>query len=351
LHEPHTEDGSTEGEPRLALAASTCVGKTTVLRQLQKDPRLSRFLVVDVDSFRNSASPDTDTETRALRRLLKKNVDTLFGVMVDERTRTLLAKRGWSFIVLSVPESLHREKFERELAGGREPAMTLEESLDVQRRLEGLGYHTVDAARSVEAISKDLTRTIKSSSRQKFAILSSPGVGTTALVRYLRNDAQRKARVWRTRLVVDCSLFIPADVVQAEVPTESAGGNLRARRWNRAERAAALALMSKGVDVVGAVLTTHARRTLVAKEGFSIVVLSLPESIHRQRLDQRREKTGGALRPEAAIRRQRKLESLGYETIDASGSAEETADRVVDMLLAPRTTGRDSGSPRSLEGA
>jgi hypothetical protein len=324
---------SPDRETRLALVAASGVGKTAVIRHLQNDPRVATFLVVDVDSYRDPVSPHPDRESRALHRMLKRKVDTLFGVMVDERTRALLEKHGWSFIVLSLPEAIHRERFKQKLAGGRRAAMTLEESLDVQRRLEGLGYQTIDAARSVEDVGLSIVRTIKTStSGERFAILASWGVGKSALAQHLRNDAARNDREWSSRLIVDCSCFMPGDVARGELHAAQGAGDKSAQRWNRAERHAVRALMKRKVDVVGAVLHKRTRRALLEEKGFSIVVLSLPESMHRTRLAKRLRETGKVVNADDAVRMQRRLESFGYQTIDAGRGVREIADDVVEEI-------------------
>jgi hypothetical protein len=304
-----------------------------VIRHLQNDPRMATLLVVDIDSYREPAAPYPDKESRALHRMLKRKVDMLFGVMVDERTRSLLEKRGWSSIVLSLPETVHRERFERKLAGGTRAAMTLEDSLDVQRRLEGLDYQTIDAAGSVEDVGRSIVRTIKrSTSREGFAILASWGVGKTALVQYLRNDAARNDREWSSRLIVDCSCFMPAEVARGELHAARRAGDKLAKSWHRAERHAVRALMKKKIDVVGAVLHKRTRRALLAEKGFSIVVLSLPESAHRTRLAKRLRETGKVVNADHAVTMQRRLESLGYRSIDAGRSVREIADDVVEEM-------------------
>jgi hypothetical protein len=331
LSEPYLPERSHDREARLALVAASGVGKTAVIRHLQNDPRVATFLVVDVDSYRDPIS-HTERESRALHRMLKKKVDTLFGVMVDERTRALLERRGWSFIVLSLPEAVHRERFKRKLAGDRRAAMTLEESLDVQRRLEGLGYQTINAARRVEDVGWSIVRTIKRSTGERFAILASWGVDKAALVQYLRNDAARNDREWSSRLIVDCSWFMPGDAPRDELPAAHRAGAKSAQSWNRAERDAVRALMKKKVDVVGAVLHKPRRRALLAEKGFSIVVLSVPESMHRTRLAKRLRETGKVVNADDAVRMQRRLESLGYQTIDAGRSVKEIADDVVEEI-------------------
>jgi hypothetical protein len=338
-----TDSAAAEG--KLAIAASTGVGKTALIGYLQDDPRLAGRLVVDVDWYRRSKPQEPSSETQALRALLKKKVDVLFGVMIDERIRSRLQRRGWSFMVLCLPEAVHRDRLAEAIGTGGRAGMSVEESIRVQRRLEGLGYRTLDAARSIDAVAADIVHAVQRSDHgQRFAILGSWGVGKSALTRYLRSDAVSSGRRWRSRLVVDCASFIPNETFGDDLHAPSHAPRDRLQAWNRVERHAVRAAYRKRVDVVGATLTTRTRRAMLAEEGFSFVVLSLPEPIHRARLAKRLRETGRTIDVEAAVNRQRRLESLGYEAIDASRTLSEIADDVVAKVGAgDRRPGPPSG--------
>jgi hypothetical protein len=288
-----------------------------------------------VDWYRRSRRHGSSSETKALRALLKKKVDALFGVMIDERTRARLQSRGWSFVVLSLPEAEHRRRLEEGIGTGRRAGMSVEESIGVQRRLEGLGYRAIDAGRAIDAVAADVARAVRRTDRgERLAILGSWGVGKTALARYLRSDAASFRRRWRSRLLVDCATFLSAEALRPEV--DSAGGPpQRLERWNRAERRAVRAARARGIDVVGGTFTTPGRQAMLAEKGFSFVVLSLPEPIHRARLAKRLRESSRTIDVEAAIDRQRRLESHGFEAIDASGTLREMVDAVLARLGLP----------------
>jgi hypothetical protein len=317
---------------KLAIAAASGVGKTALIGYLRADPRLATLLVADVDSYRRSQGHRPSGETQALRALLEKKVDVLFGVMIDERIRARLQRRGWSFMVLRLPEAVHRERLAESLGTGGRAGMSLEQSILVQRRLEALGYRTIDASRSIDRVGAEIVRAVRRSEHdQRFAILGSWGVGKTALTRYLRSESASSSRRWRSRLVVDCASFMPHEAVRGRASPALVTRD-RLDDWSRMERHAVRAAYRKKVAILGATLTTGKRRAMLTERGFSIVVLSLPEPVHRSRLAKRRRETGRMIDVEAAVKRQRRLESLGYEAIDAGRTLEEIADDVVAKI-------------------
>jgi hypothetical protein len=321
-------------EVKLAIAAASGVGKTALIRCLQNDQRLAGRLIADVDWYRRSKD-GSSSETKALRALLKKKVDALFGVMIDERTRSRLQSRGWSFVVLSLPEAEHRRRMAQGAGTGRRSGMTVDESIAVQRRLEGLGYSSIDAGRPIDVVAAEVARAVRRTDRrERLAILGSWSVGKTTLARYLRSDAASSRRSWRSRLLVDCAEFLDADALREEVDAAADPGP-RLERWNRAERRAVRAARARGIDVVGGTFTTAGRQAMLAAKGFSFVVLSLPEPIHRARLAKRLRESSWKIDVEAAVDRQRRLEGRGFETIDASRTLPETADAVLARLGLP----------------
>lgn len=328
-----TAPSSAEG---LAIAAASGVGKTALIGHLRNDPRLARCIVADADWYRRSQGQRPSSETQALRAALQKKVDVLLGVMIDERIRARLQRHNWSFLVLSLPEPVLRERWDERGGTGERAGMSVEESIAVQQRLEGLGYRTIDAARSIDAVAEDIVRAARRSDQtQRFAILGSWGVGKTALARYLQSEAASSSRRWRSRLVVDCASFLPAETLRSGLRSPSVAARDRLEAWNRMEYQAFRIAYKKRIDVVAATLTTSTRRAMLAAKGFSFVVLSLPEPVHRARLEKRIRETGRVIDVESAIRRQRKLESLGYDAIDAGRTLREIADDVVARIGVP----------------
>jgi hypothetical protein len=281
-------------------------------------------------------------ELFAVRSVLNKKLDVMFGVMSDADTRDLLGANGFSFAVLSVPESVHRERLDARFsldgegaAGGAEKIEEkIEECVETQHRLEQLGYETIDASGDVERTARHIARAMpKRDEERRLAILAAPGVGKTTLHRYLRTYPRinRDPRL-KTQLVADAESFLPeSPPIGGHETLDDAGS---AELDKRAELYAVNAAMGKRVDVVFGLMNDEKPRALMSKRGFSFVVLSLPEELHLQRIEARFKERGKVIDVKASIHGQRHLEGLGYDLIDASREVDEVARDIAAKILA-----------------
>jgi adenylate kinase family enzyme len=332
-------------EKRLAFLASTGVGKTTVVRHLLADPRLAAHLVVDIDFFFPKEVPQEEKEGLAVRLVLDKEVDVVFSVMTDPGLRTFLAERGFSFTVLSLPESEHRARLAKRSGKARRSLMGIEESVAAQRHLEGLGYETIDANRRVEEVARDVRRMLYGlGAGEKLAVLAAPGVGKATLSRRLRAQLAviRDSR-FKAKLILNSEPFL------LRVPGVEKLGALEGEEWadgwRRAERRAVEATIGKKVDALFGLMSTSSQRAVLEENGFELVVLSLPDSLHRQRMERRFWERGKVVNIDASTRRQRKLEGLGYGAIDASRPADVVADEIVAKILSLNHSSEPAPSP------
>ena len=316
-----------------------------MVRHLLADPRLAAHLIVDIDFFFPKEVPQQEKEDRAVRLVLDKEVDVVFGVMSDPGLRAFLAERGFTFTVLALPESVHRERLAKRAGKARPPLLGVEESLAVQRELEGLGYETIDANRRVDQLARDVRRRIYGLGAQgRLAVLAAPGVGKTALSRRLRAQLAviRDSR-FKAKLILDSEPFLrraPGIRRLSELDGEE-----RAETWRRAELHAVKAVLAKRVDALFGLMSTGSQRAVLEERGFELVVLSLPDALHRQRMERRFWERGKIVNIDASTRRQRKLESLGYRAIDASRPADVVADEIVAQLLDRRHSNEPAPSP------
>jgi hypothetical protein len=329
----------------LAFLASTGVGKTTVVRHLLTDPRLAAHLIVDIDFFFPKEVPQREKEDRAVRLVLDKEVDVVFGVMSDPGLRAFLAERGFSFTVLSLPESVHRERLAKRAGKARQPFVGIEESLAVQRDLEGLGYEAIDANRTVNQLARDVRRRIYGlGAEERLAVLAAPGVGKASLSRRLRAQVGviRDSR-FKAKLILNSEPFLSrAPGIER---LRALQGEERAESWRRAELHAVKAALGKRVDALFGLMSTSSQRAVLEENGFELVVLSLPDPLHRQRMERRFWERGKIVNIDASTRRQRKLEALGYGAIDASRPAKVVADEIVAKLLDVGHSSEPAPSP------
>jgi GTPase SAR1 family protein len=322
----------TARERKLAVLAGSAVGKTTLRGKLQSDTRLGTKLVADVDAFLPTAMQQDPykiltvrrrqrpaywrwAELHAVQAILKKRVDIVFGVMSDRRSRALLEGHGFEFLVLSVPEAVHRARLEELVRAGRGSGVDVQECLAVQRHLESLGYEAIDAARPVEEVSDRLARRAARDGKDgRLAVIGAPGTGKSTLAQSRNSRRFQKDRALKTKLALELDAFLPA---------------------RPAELSAVEAVLAKTVDVVFGVMHHRSPRELLERNGYECVVLSLPESMHRERIQRRLGESRSPVDVEWAVAGQRELEALGYETIDASGTADETAEHLAQRLLEP----------------
>jgi hypothetical protein len=162
-------------ERRLAILAAPGVGKATLHRYLRtyprvnRDPKLKTQLIANAASFlpdpsllghgvaddAESAELDRRAELYAVNAAMDKRVDVVFGLMNDEKPRALMSKRGFSFVVLSLPEELHLQRIEARFQE-RGKVIDVEASIHGQRHLESLGYDLIDASREVDQVARDI---------------------------------------------------------------------------------------------------------------------------------------------------------------------------------------------------
>jgi hypothetical protein len=342
---------------RLGILAASGVGKTTLIQRLREDPRLDQAMIVDIDSFLplemqydrhklNSLQPVrragywNRAELYAVRSVLNKRLDVMFGVMSDSETRDMLQANGFSFAALSLPESEHRERLAARFGTNGKAAGTaraierrVEESVEIQHRLESLGYDAIDASRDVERTARNIARVMpKRGEESRLAILAAPGVGKTTLHRYLRTypRVNRDPKL-KTQLIADAASFLP----NSSPGSPGTHGDAEcAQPDKRAELYAVNAAMRKRVDVVFGLMNDEKPRALLSKRGFTFVVLSLPEALHLERIDARFKERGKVIDVEASIHGQRHLESLGYDLVDASKGVDEVARDIAARILA-----------------
>jgi hypothetical protein len=115
--------------------------------------------------------------------------------------------------------------------------------------------------------------------------------------------------------------------------------------WRRAERRAVETTIGKKVDALFGLMSTSSQRAVLEENGFELVVLSLPDSLHRQRMERRFWERGKVVNIDASTRRQRKLEGLGYVAIDASRPADVVADEIVTKILSLNHSSEPAPSP------
>jgi hypothetical protein len=158
---------------KLAIIAHSGVGKSALLERLRADPRLSAKLIVDLDSvlptwFDPVKADSLDAESSAdywfwakmsaTRAALRQKADIVAGLFAEGELRDLLEEKGFSLVVLSVPEDMHRARLQnRSRVKGRE-VPDAERRVRGQRRLEGLGYELIDASKPVEEVADDVVK-------------------------------------------------------------------------------------------------------------------------------------------------------------------------------------------------
>jgi energy-coupling factor transporter ATP-binding protein EcfA2 len=161
---------------RLAIIAHSGVGKTSLLEHLRQDPRLTGKLVVDLDSvmpewFDRAKADTLDRESSAdywlwakmsaTQAAIRQKADIVAGLFAEGKLRDLLEDKGYSLVALSVPESTHRERLDRQLEKrGRKGIEDVQKSLSGQKRLEGLGYELIDANRPVAQVADDVVKIV-----------------------------------------------------------------------------------------------------------------------------------------------------------------------------------------------
>jgi hypothetical protein len=160
---------------KLAIIAHSGVGKSALLERLRADPRLSKKLVVDLDSVLPSwfdpVKADSLDEASsadywfwakmsATRLALRQKADIVAGLFAEGELRALLEEKGFSLVVLSVPERTHRARLDRRSKKRGREVKDAEKRLKGQRRLEGLGYELIDASRPVEEIADDVVERV-----------------------------------------------------------------------------------------------------------------------------------------------------------------------------------------------
>lgn len=339
---------------RLGILAASGVGKTTLIQHLREDPRLDQAVVVDIDSFLplemqydrhklNSMQPPrragywSRAELHAVRSVLNKRLDVMFGVMSHPETREMLQANGFSFALLSLPESVHRERLAARfsLDGGTPSAVIeqkIEEGVEIQRRLATLGYDEIDASRDVERTARNIARVMpKRDEERRLAILAAPGVGKTTLHRFLRTypRVNRDPKL-KTQLIADAASFLPDSALNGQ----RTPGETDVQLDQGTELYAVNAAMNKRVDVVFGLMNDEKPRALLSKRGFTFVVLSLPEALHLERIEARFKERGKVIDVKASIHGQRHLEGLGYDLIDASREVDEVARDIATKMLA-----------------
>jgi hypothetical protein len=342
---------------RLGILAASGVGKTTLIQRLREDPRLDQAFIADIDSFLplemqydrhklNALNPPrragywNRAELFAVRSVLNKRLDVMFGVMGDAEMRDMLHANGFSFAVLSLPESVHRERLGARLAEDGEAVASMktieqsvEESIETQKRLEGLGYDTIDASRDIEKTARNIARVMpQRDEERRLAILGAPGVGKTTLHRFLRTYSRvNRDPKLKTQLIADAASFLPDSRPDGSETLDEAE---RAQLDRRAELYAVSTAMGKRVDVVFGLMNDEKPRALLSKRGFTFAVLSLPESLHLERIEARFKERGKVIDVEASIHGQRHLEGLGYDLIDASRGVDDVAREIAAKILA-----------------
>lgn len=316
-----------------------------MVRQLLADPRLAAHLIVDIDFFFPKEVPQEEKEDRAVGLVLEKEVDVVFGVMADPGIRAFLAERGFTFAVLSLPEPLHRARLATRAGKPRPSLMSAEESIAAQRHLEDLGYEMINANRRVEELAKDVRRRLYGlDAGERLAILAAPGVGKATLSRKLRAQVAliRDSR-FKSKLILNSEPFL------RQAPgIEDLGamrGEERADARRRVELHAIRAAIEKKVDVLFGLMSTSDQRAVLEDNGFEFMVLSLPRSLHRKRMERRFWERGKVVNVEASIRRQRKLEALGFSAVDANRSPAVVADDIAAKILALRHSSEPAPSP------
>lgn len=146
-----------------------------MLERLRADPRLSGKLIVDLDSvlpdwFDPVKADSLDQATSAdywfwakmsaTRFALRQKADIVAGLFAEGELRALLEQKGYSLVVLAVPEAMHRERLDRRSKKRGREVKDTEKRLKGQRRLEGLGYDLIDANRPLEDIADDVVAKI-----------------------------------------------------------------------------------------------------------------------------------------------------------------------------------------------
>jgi GTPase SAR1 family protein len=166
----------------------------------------------------------------------------------------------------------------------------------------------------------------------KLAIIAHSGVGKSALLRQLREDPRL-----RTKQIVDLDTVLPAwfDPDKADSLDDESSADY----WFWAKMSATRTALRQKADIVAGLFAEGELRALLEEKGFSLVVLSVPEHMHRARLENRTKVKGREV-PDAErrVKGQRRLEGLGYELIDAGKPVEEVADDVVERLMSRRAT-------------
>lgn len=161
---------------------------------------------------------------------------------------------------------------------------------------------------------------------KKLAILALSGVGKTTLVKYLQKDSRLKVMK-----IVDIDSFLPKDFDGNKL--NSLKGKERAKYWNSAEINAAKAAVRAKVDIIFGLMVDKKIRNFLQGKGFTFVVLSLPEPVHKNRIRKRFEKTGKVVGIEESIKGQRRLQGLGYKLINAERSVGEVANDIVNEIM------------------
>lgn len=175
----HQSRGQLSGDQKkLAIIAHSGVGKTSLLERLQSDPRLKGKRIIDLDLvmpkwFDRAKADSLDRESSAdywlwakmsaAQAAVRQKADVVAGLFAEGKLRAFLEEKGFSLVVLSVPEPTHRERLnEQRKERGRKGTTEIDKSLAGQRRLEGLGYELIDTARPLEEVADDVARRITS---------------------------------------------------------------------------------------------------------------------------------------------------------------------------------------------
>jgi hypothetical protein len=166
---------------------------------------------------------------------------------------------------------------------------------------------------------------------RRLAVLAASGVGKTTLIQRLREDPRLEQAI-----IVDIDSFLPLEMQYDRNKLNSVKPPRRAGYWNRAELYAVQSVLKKRVDVMFGVMSDSQTRDLLATDGFSFAVLSVPERVHRERLAEQVSFDGATgpveERIEGSLHIQRDLKSLGFESIDASGDLEKTARNITRVM-------------------